>query len=172
MKIIVITFWLFFSFVGVIAQTFTPTKQGNIWIMSDSAGLDFNFAPPQIITTDAPIFNYNYTRFYHASICDSTGRLLYYDRSMLNPFNIGLRVGVYDRNHTPFPEDSALETMDMAHSMFLPLTGTTRTAYVYMYPNFNLPPNYQGTIQIQYAMIASLIRWGLCDMPTVGIGGY
>jgi hypothetical protein len=162
MKIIVITFWLFFSLVGVIAQTLTPTKQGNIWIMSDSAGLDFNVMPPQVITTDAPVFNYNFTRWYHASTCDTTGSLLYYDRSLsTNSLNTGYPVGVYDRNHTPFPEDSALETIDRAHSMFLPFTGTTRTAYVYMYPNFNVPQTNLSTIQIRYCMIEDTARGGM-----------
>jgi hypothetical protein len=129
--------------------------------MSDSAGLDFNVMPPQVITTDAPVFNYNYTRFFHASICDSSGSLLYYDRSMFNSVANGFPVGVYDRNHTPFPEDSALETIDRAHSMFLPFTGTTRTAYVYMYPNFNVPQTNLSTIQIRYCMIEDTARGGM-----------
>lgn len=71
-------------------------KRGNIWCFGDSAGIDFNFNPPQPITSSVN------ARGSCASIADTTGSLLFYAQTYYWPYwSIGYlnATVVWDRNN-------------------------------------------------------------------------
>jgi len=87
-------------------------KQANIWYFGDSAGMDFNFDPPQALTNGVMV-----TGEGSSSVCDENGKLLFYtnggnknggDKSQGNKGDsIG---GVWNSNHELMPNGLLLDT--------------------------------------------------------------
>lgn len=106
---------------GVSAQTiYSTTKQGNIWMMNDSLGLDFNYSPPKPFHAPIP-----FPDFAIATLCDTFGRLKYFDK-----VHNGVDQIVMNRDSQWIPNSINPTGNYQAITWFLPYTGTQITGYV------------------------------------------
>jgi hypothetical protein len=120
-----ITFFILILFMclvhGLLAQsTYSTVKQGNIWMLPDSLGLDFNYSPPKPFRASTPFYDLTL-----AAICDTFGRLRYYDKveSMVNQV-------VMDRDSQWIASAVNPIGIDVSITWFLPFLTTNTTGYV------------------------------------------
>lgn len=95
-------------------------KEGAIWYFGENAGLDFNRHFPEPLT-DGEIS----TREGVATICDSTGRLLFYTDGMT----------VWNRNHEPMSNGTGLHghTSATQSSIVVPRPGSSDPTQYYIF---------------------------------------
>lgn len=106
---------------GILAQPiYSTVKQGNIWMLPDSLGLDFNYSPPKPFHASTPFYDLSL-----AAICDTFGRLRYYDKvdNMTNQV-------VMNRDSQWIPCTVNPYGNDWSITWFLPFTGTRVTGYI------------------------------------------
>lgn len=141
---------LFSVFSGkVLSQpVYSTIKQGNIWLMLDSMGIDFNFNPPKPFTVETSDIDY-----VLAVLCDTTGRLIYYDRveNMTNQL-------VMNRDSQWIPSTINPFANDLSISWFLPFTGTPNTGYITNEADYR--SNHFGMSRIIYNRLLDTLNQG------------
>jgi hypothetical protein len=122
MKSIIFISILLSCFIGRISaqSIYSTIKQGNIWMMSDSLGLDFNYSPPKAFQAPIP-----FPDFANATLCDTFGRLKYYDKvhNMSDQLVMNSDSQWVPSTFNPIGNYQSI-------TWFLPFTGTHITGYV------------------------------------------
>jgi hypothetical protein len=105
----------------VVSQPIYSTiKQGNIWLMLDSIGLNFNYNPPKPFSTLTT--NQDYAL---ATLCDTFGNLIYFDK-----IDNGINQIVLNRDSQWIPSTINPLGNDWSISWLIPFTGTYITGYI------------------------------------------
>jgi hypothetical protein len=105
---------------AVAQPIYSSINQGNIWLMLDSIGLNFNYSPPKPFNTVTT--NQDYAL---ATLCDSFGNLKYFDK-----VDNGFNQIVMNRDSQWIQSSTNLLGNDWSITWFLPFTGTSITGYV------------------------------------------
>jgi len=127
---------------------YSTIRQGNIWMIADSVGLDFNFDPPKPFL--APV---GFPDWVVATLCDTLGRLKYFDKVQNTSDQL-----VMNRDSQWIP--STFNPIGHYKSMnfFLPFTGTTITSYVSFENEGN--QNYYGYANVYYSRLNNTLNQG------------
>lgn len=107
---------------SLIAAQLFAQNQGNIWYFGDHAGLDFNSGSPVAINGGQTYLVSNHNEGT-ASLCDSTGSLLFYTNGQK----------VWDRNHLIMPYGTGLmgNLSSTQAALILPQPGSSRFYYIF-----------------------------------------
>jgi hypothetical protein len=127
---------------------FSTIRQGNIWMICDSVGLDFNYSPPKVFL--APTL---YPDWVVATLCDTFGRLMYYDK--IQNFSDQL---VINRDSQWIPSSYNPVGHYKSMNFFLPFTGTPITTYVSFENEGNL--NYYGYANVYHSRLNNTLSQG------------
>ena len=134
---------------GILAQPiYSTVKQGNIWMLPDSLGLDFNYSPPKPFRASTPFYDMSL-----AAICDTFGRLRYYDKveNMMNQV-------VMDRDSQWIPNAVNPTGNDWSFTWFLPYTGTRITGYVTNEGDYR--NHHYGMVRVVYNRLIDTLNQG------------
>lgn len=112
----------------IISLTVAAQKQGNIWYFGDHAGLDFNSGSPVFINNGQINFPDGTHNEGTASICDSSGNLLFYTNGKT----------IWDQNHLIMPNGNGLSGnwSSTQAALILPQPGSSRYFYVFTTDGF------------------------------------
>lgn len=140
----------------VLLPYYANAQYGNVWIFSDSGGLDFNVSPPR------PLYSAIRSWEASATMCDAQGNLLFYTNGL----------DIWDRNHNLMPNGSNLVSLPRNNeravtqsssqgALIVPAPGQRSKYYVFSLTNNELSAN-RG--RLYYSVVDMELNNGLGDV--------
>ncbi len=139
--------YLFISLIYFIAITpCVAQKEGNIWVFSDSAAIDFNTGTPVPLLGTGVV-----GRMCSSSICDANGQLLFYSGTYMKINNGAWEAGVFNQHNILIQNGTGIycSTVFTQGNLFVPFVNDTNLYYLFTHRGDASIPDYK----IYYSVI-------------------